>query len=63
LNIDREDPDWEVKPGPDVQYQWNLEVLGLIAPMISEAFNKEYESGEKTTYDYGKDMKEFYKGK
>jgi hypothetical protein len=38
-----------------------LEALGLIAPMLSEAFNIEYESGEKNTFDYGKDMKEFYK--
>lgn len=37
--------------------------LGLIAPMLSEAFNREYESGEKNTFDYGKNMKEFYKGK
>ena len=40
---DRKDPAWNVSPGPDVQYQWNLEVLGLIAPMLSEAFNREYE--------------------
>jgi len=24
-----ENPDWKVKPGPDVRYQWNLEALGL----------------------------------
>ena len=40
---DRKDPAWNVSPGPDVQYQWNLEVLGLVAPMLSEAFNREYE--------------------
>ncbi len=40
---DRKDPLWNVSPGPDVQYQWNLEVLGLVAPMLSEAFNREYE--------------------
>lgn len=28
--------------------------------MLSEVFNKEYESGEKDTYDYGKEMKKFY---
>lgn len=40
---DRKELDWNVSPGPDVQYQWNLEVLGLIAPMLAEAFNREYE--------------------
>ena len=62
-DFDRKDPNWTVCPSPDVYYQWNLEALGLIATMLSEAFNKEYESGEKNTFDYGKDMKEFYKGK
>ena len=28
-----------------------------------EAFNREYECGEKNTFDYGKDMKEFFKRK
>ena len=40
---DRKAPAWNISPGPDVQYQWNLEVLGLIAPMLSDAFNREYE--------------------
>ena len=40
---DRKDPAWNVSPGPDVQYQWNLEVLGLIAPMLADAFYREYE--------------------
>ena len=40
---DRKAPAWNLSPGPDVQYQWNLEVLGLIAPMLSEVFNREYE--------------------
>ena len=40
---DRKELDWNVSPGPDVQYQWNLEVLGLIAPMLADAFNREYE--------------------
>ena len=40
---DRKDPAWNVSPGSDVQYQWNLEVLALIAPMLAEAFNREYE--------------------
>ena len=47
-DYDMEDPDWEVKPGPDVHYQWNLETLGLIAPMLSEVFNREYEWGRRT---------------
>lgn len=34
---------WNVSPGPDVMYQWNLEVLGLIAPMVAEAFRREGE--------------------
>ena len=59
-DYDMEDPDWEVKPGPDVHYQWNLEVLGLIAPMLSEAFNREYEWGEKDIMDYGGDMRSCY---
>lgn len=29
--------------GPDVGYQLNLELLGLIAPLLKEAFNREYE--------------------
>lgn len=51
---------WKFAPSPDVQYQWNLEALSCIASMLSEVFNKEYESGEKDTYDYGKEMKKFY---
>ncbi len=62
-DYDRADPGWKLAPGPDVQYQWNLEVLGLIAPMLSEAFNKEYEMGEKDISDYGKDMKELGGGR
>ena len=60
LDYDREDPNWEGKPGPDVHYQWNLEALGLIAPMLSEAFNREYEWGEKGMEEYGVEMREFY---
>ena len=59
-DFDRKDPNWRVCPSPDVYYQWNLEALGLIAPMLSEAFNREYESGEKNTFDYGKDMKDHF---
>ena len=44
-DYDMEDPDWEVKPGPDVHYQWSLKALGLIAPLLSNAFNREYEWG------------------
>ena len=59
-DYDREDPDWEAKPGPDVHYQWNLEALGLIAPMLSEAFNREYEWGEKDISDFGREMRVFF---
>ncbi len=51
---------WDTSPGPDVGYQWNLEVLGLIAPMLSEAFNSEYEWGDKDMNDYLNDMRKFY---
>lgn len=60
-DFDRKDPGWKFAPGPDVQYQWNLEALGFIASMLSKAFNKEYETGDKVIFDYGKDMKNFYK--
>lgn len=59
-DFDRKDPDWKFAPGPDVQYQWNLEALGFIASMLSKAFNKEYETGDKVIFDYGKDMRQFY---
>lgn len=48
---------WGICPQPDVHYQWNLEVLGKVAPMLQEAFNKEYENGEKNISDYYKEMK------
>ena len=35
-DFDREDSDWKFAPGLDVQYQWNLESLGLIASMLSK---------------------------
>ena len=59
-DYDREDPDWEAKPGPNVHYQWTLEALGLIAPMLSEAFNREYEWGEKDISDFGGEMRVFF---
>lgn len=55
-DYDMEESGWEIQPGPDVRYQYNLEVLGKLAPMLREAFNREYESGEKTISDYYKDM-------
>lgn len=42
-DFDREETGWSFDPSSDVGYQWNLEVLGLIAPMLREAFNMEYE--------------------
>ena len=59
-DYDREDPDWNICPKPDVRYQWNLEALGLIAPLLSKAFNREYEWGEKDMTDYGGEMRKFY---
>lgn len=59
-DYDREDPDWNICPKPDVCYQWSLEALGLIAPMLAEAFDRDYERGEKGMEDYGKEMREFY---
>ena len=59
-DYDREDPDWNICPKPDVRYQWSLEALGLIAPMLAEAFNREYERGEKGMEDYGGEKREFY---
>ena len=35
-DFDRGDYDWIFAPGLDVQYQWNLEALGLIASMLSK---------------------------
>lgn len=46
--------------GVVIKEKMNLEAISLIASLLSEAFNREYESGEKDTYDYGKDMKKFY---
>lgn len=48
---------WGIDPSPDVHYQWNLEVLGKLAQILQEAFNKEYEWGEKNTSDYYKEMR------
>ena len=59
-DYDMEDPDWNICPKPDVGYQWYLEALGLIAPMLSKAFNREYEWGEKNIEDYGGDIRKFY---
>ena len=57
-DFDMKDSGWAWKPSPDVHYQWNLEVLGKVASMLQEAFNEEYEWGEKSISDYYKDMKE-----
>lgn len=59
-DFDRKAPDWKFAPGPDVQYQWNLEALGFIASMLAKAFNREYERREEDTLKYGKDMRQFY---
>lgn len=35
-DFDKEEWSWESSPGPDVGYQLNLELLGLIAPLLKE---------------------------
>ncbi len=59
-DYDMDSQDWNVCPGPDVQYQWNLEALGFISSMLAKAFNREYELREEDTLKYGKDMRQFY---
>lgn len=49
---------WKINPGPDVQYQWNLEVMGKVAGMLKEAFNREFEMGEKGIEDFYREMKQ-----
>lgn len=49
---------WRFNPGADVQYQWNLDVLGKVAGMLREAFNQEYEMGEKSIEDFYREMKQ-----
>lgn len=56
-DCDMEHPAWNMNPSPDVGYQWNLEVLSGVASMLHEAFNREYEMGEKSISDYYKEMK------
>ena len=56
-DYDMEESGWEIQPGPDVRYQYNLEVLEKLAPMLREAFNREYETGEKTMLDYYLEMR------
>lgn len=59
-NYDKEEWSWESSPGPDVGYQLNLELLGLIAPLLKAAFTREYEMGDKSMDDFLNDMREFY---
>lgn len=56
-DYDMKNLEWGIEPSPDVHYQWNLEVLGKLAPMLQKAFNKEYEWGEKNISDYYKEMR------
>lgn len=56
-DYDKEDAGWECNPSPDVHYQWNLEVLGMVCCLLKEAFNREYEWGDKDISDYYEDMK------
>ncbi|WP_156003237.1 hypothetical protein [Treponema bryantii] len=59
-DYDMVDSDWNICPKPDARYQWNLEALGLIASILSKAFNREYEWGEKAMEEYGGEMRNFY---
>lgn len=59
-NYDKEEWSWESSPGPDVGYQLNLELLGLIAPLLKAAFTREYEMGDKSMDDFLNDMRKFY---
>lgn len=33
----------QIQPSPDVHYQWNLQVLGILCPMLGDKFNEEFE--------------------
>lgn len=57
-DCEMKDDGLKVSPGPDVQYQWNLEVLGKVAGMLREAFNREFEMGEKSIEDFYREMKQ-----
>ena len=57
-DCEMKDDGWNFSPGPDVQYQWNLEVLGKVAGMLREAFNREFEMGEKSIEDFYREMKQ-----
>lgn len=48
---------WDERPSPDVHYQYYLRYLGIIGPLLSKAFNREYESGEQHIEDYYADMR------
>ena len=56
-DYDMDESIWSYSPSPDVSYQWNLEVLGKVSLMLREAFNKEYEMGEKSMADFYSDVK------
>lgn len=47
---------WKINPGPDVRYQWNLELMGKVAGMLKEAFNREYEMRGKSIEDFYREM-------
>lgn len=57
-DFEQKNLDWDVCPSPDVHYQWNLEVLGILAPMLQTAFNEEYESGKKDLSDFYREVRE-----
>ena len=37
-NDDIDEDEWDICPGPDVQYQMNLEYLGVLALVIAEKY-------------------------
>lgn len=56
-DYEMKNPDWNMNPSPDVRYQWNLEVLSSVASMLHEAFNRDYEMGEKSISDFYREIK------
>ena len=42
---------WDCKPGPDVHYQVFLDYLGILGPMLSKKYNREYVFGDKNYYE------------
>jgi len=50
-NIDKYE--WNICPGPDVQYQMNLEYLGVLAPIIAKKYRDKRDMEEEMVEDCG----------